>query len=83
MLEEITLTRVQFDAAFEEVLDHIREAAEKHNDPLMLLRMGTLAALIGADLQTTLFKEVTLEVKDEPTKEEPNKEEPTNGDKDV
>lgn len=73
MLDEITLTRVQFDTAVEEVLDHIKEAADRNHDPMMLLRMGSLAAIICADLETTLFKEVKLEVQ----------EEPTNGDKNV
>ena len=67
MLNEVTITRDQFNMAFEEALDHIREAAERQNDPMMFLKVGALAAVICADLETTLFKEVTLEVQGEKT----------------
>lgn len=65
MLKEITMTQDQFDRAFDEVLDHIKEAAADSGDPFMLLRIGSLAAVLSADLKHILFKEEKLEVKEE------------------
>ena len=67
MLDEITITRDQFNMAFDEALDHIRDAAERQNDPIMFLRMGTFLAIVCADLEGILFREEKLEVQEEKT----------------
>lgn len=65
MLNEITITRDQFNMTFDEALSHIREAAEQARDPMMLLKMGLFLAVVHTDLEGILFREEKLEVKEE------------------
>lgn len=65
MLQEITMSREQFNAAFEEALSHIRQAAEEKGDPLMFMQMGLFLAVVHTDLEHILFREEKLEVKED------------------
>lgn len=67
MLKEITITRDQFNMAFDEALDHIREASEEAHDPMMLLKLGLFLAVVHTDLEHILFKEEKLEVTEDKT----------------
>lgn len=65
MLDEVTITREQFNMAFDEVLTHIREAAEEAGEPMMPLKIGLLSAVVHTDLEHILFREEKLEVQED------------------